>query len=633
MSQLITRQDNAVNAISAVASEILRLTDDVDFVLNLIVEKTRQFLNSDGSYIFLYDDSTNEIYIKAVVGSAYQETRNTRVPADAGMAGWIFREKKPLICVDYGSFPNRSQALADVLDREGVKQMMGVPILGEGESVIGVLFASSSAISPVFSDDDVSLVKAFANLASVALQNTGLFLEQRKTLAKLEILNNKLSYSNELLKKSIDIHKQFILTEIKGEGTSTIASVLANLVNNPVVVEDRLGKILAVVDHEGTLEKSGFNREAEASVVGLARRYAGVKERLGRLAGEKQHVWIPKTGNGIPVKCRLVAPIKVENEIIGYVSAVEIGEKLCELSIVAVQYAALMLALDITRQQAVFEAEQRTRGDLLSWLLSGDAIIEEDILKRASYLGYDLTLPRRVMVLRLDDEAGNKSGPGLDANQRTMALDRLFYLTHKTLLAGTAGSIAAIQNNEIVILVGCNAEDEEFALNSPVGILAKTLKMLPRQISTELTASIGIGSLCLKLTDYVKSYNEARKALDIARWIGRKNEIVPMRSLGVYGLLFEPQNYERLIQFSHDSLDALVAYDQKHKSNLIVTLSAYLNCNCSLKTTSGLLFIHENTLRQRLERVQDLCKLNIRDANDKFALQLALKVWELKNNK
>jgi PucR family transcriptional regulator, purine catabolism regulatory protein len=633
MNQLLIRKDNAVNALSVIASEILRLSDDVDSVLNLIVEKTKQFLNSDSSHIILYDDSTHELYIKTIFGFEHEDTKETRAPADAGMAGWIFREKKPLICVDYDSDPHRSQAFADAIAREGIKQLLGVPLFADEGNIIGVLFASNRSNYPVFSDEDVALAMAFANLASVALQNAGLYLDQRKTLAKLEILNNKLSYSNNLLKQSIDIHKQFIITELKGEGTSTIAGVLAQLVANPVIVEDRLGNILAVADYNGALSAAKLDGDADTGVLGLARIHAVVKEQLGHLAKNKQHVWIPKVGSSSPIRRRLVAPINVENEVLGYVSALEISEKLCELSIVAIQYASLMFALDMTKQKAVFEAEQRTKGDLLSWLLSGDTIVEEDLLKRASYLGYDLTIPRLVMVMRLDDEDGSKLQPSLDTNQRKAVLDNLFRAVHKTLTTTTNGSIAAIQNNEIVILLACDRIDEDFSLHLPAGNLAKTMKLLPKQISTQLTASIGVGSLCLKLTDYVKAYNEARKALEISRWIGKKNEIVPMRSLGVYGLLFEPQNYQRLIQFSHDSLDALIHYDQKHKSNLIATLSAFLSCNCSLKTTATLLFIHENTLRQRLERIQDLCKLNIRDANDKFALQLALKVWELKNHK
>jgi sugar diacid utilization regulator len=631
MKQTAARTDSEVNALATIASELLGLTDDVDSILTLITRKTRQFLDSDTSHIILFDKKSNELYVKAHSGIITEEFKRLRAPAGEGLAGWVFREKKPVICTDYAADPRRSLFFLDGVEKEGLRQLLGVPLFVDGE-VGGVLFSCNRSPLATFSAKHVELASAFANLASVALQNARLYSEQRKTLAKLKVLNEQLSDSNQLLRQAGAIHEQFIMMELRGGGAATIASTLTELISNPVVVEDRHGELLAI---------SGYNRYTDSklkkdiisiSIYNLAKVNPWIKEKLKLLTKEKQHLWISRTDKANPIKRRLVIPILVGHELLGYISGLEVGRKLGNLDIVATQYAALVLALDMMKQKAVFEAEQRAKGDLLSSLLSGDYDSEEQLLKRASYLGYDLTGPRRAMVVRIDNLPYSEATPTSDENGRGIILDQLLHAIHRSLSSVSPQSIAVMQNDEIVVLAVCEDSHEEFSAGSIAGRLASAIKQAPKQIARELTASVGIGCVCLKLEDYGKSYSEARKALDLAKWAGKRDEIVPLGALGIYGLLFEPHNYKKLLDFSQEILDPLVRHDQKHTSSLVKTLSTFFNSNCSPKETVSYLSIHKNTLRQRLERIQELCKVNLRDADDKFALQLALKVRELKNS-
>jgi DNA-binding PucR family transcriptional regulator len=73
---------------------------------------------------------------------------------------------------------------------------------------------------------------------------------------------------------------------------------------------------------------------------------------------------------------------------------------------------------------------------------------------------------------------------------------------------------------------------------------------------------------------------------------------------------------------------AVAAYDARRGTRLIATLEAYLADRRSVSRAARALRIHPNTLRQRLERIEQLSGLELSDA-DLLALELAIKLARL----
>jgi DNA-binding PucR family transcriptional regulator len=72
-----------------------------------------------------------------------------------------------------------------------------------------------------------------------------------------------------------------------------------------------------------------------------------------------------------------------------------------------------------------------------------------------------------------------------------------------------------------------------------------------------------------------------------------------------------------------------MAYDRRRRSQLVDTLEQYLRDRRSVATTARALFIHPNTLRQRLERIEKLSGLDLA-AEDLLSLELAVKLVRLR---
>jgi len=71
-------------------------------------------------------------------------------------------------------------------------------------------------------------------------------------------------------------------------------------------------------------------------------------------------------------------------------------------------------------------------------------------------------------------------------------------------------------------------------------------------------------------------------------------------------------------------LAPLRRYDEEHHGDLLRTLDAYLRHSGNSTQTADALYIHRNSLRYRLARIQALTTLDLDDAEARLALQVAL---------
>ena len=67
--------------------------------------------------------------------------------------------------------------------------------------------------------------------------------------------------------------------------------------------------------------------------------------------------------------------------------------------------------------------------------------------------------------------------------------------------------------------------------------------------------------------------------------------------------------------------------DAKTGSQLVATLSAYLESRCGHQATAQALVVHRSTVKYRLGRIREVSGLDLSDADKLFHLQLAARVW------
>jgi sugar diacid utilization regulator len=121
---------------------------------------------------------------------------------------------------------------------------------------------------------------------------------------------------------------------------------------------------------------------------------------------------------------------------------------------------------------------------------------------------------------------------------------------------------------------------------------------------------------------------EADDAAQIARSLLPGGGALAYGELGAYKYLVRLPPGGTPVDGHSEALARLLDYDRRRNAQLLDTLEQYLRERRSIAQTARALYIHPNTLRQRLERIEKLSGLDLA-GEDLLSLELALKVVRL----
>jgi DNA-binding PucR family transcriptional regulator len=98
--------------------------------------------------------------------------------------------------------------------------------------------------------------------------------------------------------------------------------------------------------------------------------------------------------------------------------------------------------------------------------------------------------------------------------------------------------------------------------------------------------------------------------------------------LGVLRILHR-ENESEIHTFVHEWLGELLDYDLRRNTDLVQTLSHYLDCGGNYDETASALLIHRSTLRYRLQRIRDITELDLSNVDTRLNLHVATRAWQV----
>jgi DNA-binding PucR family transcriptional regulator len=96
--------------------------------------------------------------------------------------------------------------------------------------------------------------------------------------------------------------------------------------------------------------------------------------------------------------------------------------------------------------------------------------------------------------------------------------------------------------------------------------------------------------------------------------------------------LNEVLNNPQIIRIYEDTIKKLKDYDVNNGTELIGTLSCYIENNYNVLKTAEYLYIHRNTLYKRLKKIESIMELDIKNAHKNLIIGLGLKLHKLYSN-
>ncbi|SNS98594.1 PucR C-terminal helix-turn-helix domain-containing protein [Anaerovirgula multivorans] len=265
----------------------------------------------------------------------------------------------------------------------------------------------------------------------------------------------------------------------------------------------------------------------------------------------------------------------------------------------------------IHRERQCNEVEQ-----FLQQILFLEGENSKSLKEQAALIGHDFDQSHRVIVIKLDNFASFIKDNQMKEST-VIAFKKEFQQIIENFLKDTYKGFSLFVNDAIIMLVNGEIFDKQ--------MLRTTLSLLQEKIQQGigLTASIGIGTKYNQLSQYRKSMEEARQALKVSNQKNHKNEIIFYEEMGIFSLLGEVENLKVLKKIHKRMLIPLYEYDKINETHLVETLKRFLENSKNMHATAKQLFIHRNTLKYRLEKIEQLTGYALNNQEDCFHFQLA----------
>jgi PucR family transcriptional regulator, purine catabolism regulatory protein len=398
----------------------------------------------------------------------------------------------------------------------------------------------------------------------------------------------------ELHERAQDLHRQLSELALAGRGLPALLARLHELTGVPVLLE-----------RDSAVDYVGAGRLSERTSAAIAEERPALAEWLRE---------VPLSAFDPPValrplldgQARLIAPILVQGTIAGFISLLGSDGELGELHRLAVGRAAHACAIELVRARAAIDARDEVDEELLDVLTAGRPGSHEAARERAKRKGFDVDAPYLVI-------AAEPAQPGRAPKIRT-AWERQLATTRSSALVRERGGATLA-----VVSLSGRRPPEPRVLVDQLHRAARTAAAGP--------VALGFGSVRSGTAEIAGGAREAEQALTMGRRLFGADSATAFKDLGLYRLLYALQALPELRAFRDDALERLRSKDRG--GVLLQTLGAYLATNGSPTDAADRLHLHRNTVLYRLGRLEDLLGVDLRDAEVRLALHLALKIGDV----
>lgn len=580
----------------------------VGSLLTKVAEQARSLLGLDMCAVMMADEAGSRLVIEGSSGLSerYVERLHAEQPLLVGREDG--GDPSPPSVEAYLS--GRTVVIPDIRQSVGMERWRQLAVqegfgyealiatpLRDGEQIAGVI-VGYSLTRRTFPSSQVDMLSLFAVQAGTALQAARLRDGSKTMIKELNAANAELRRQRQRLEVMDQQHRRLMQVMANDVGVSGVVTMLAELLEASVTVEDPQGGVVATTTR-GTYVPPPRNSERDSPLVAAALQQISAS-RAGSVEVERRE------GSGYRF---WVAPVTLANEVVAHLWVGGQGLELDDIGRLGIERFALAVALELSKQRNAMQIRLRLSRDLMADLLSEIKVADRPgLLERADAMGHDLRVKHQVLVARLD--------PGPRPPRQG-----LLEVADAAVRQHIAGTIVGSHGGDVVLLV-------PYAY-PPAGVaVAHRLRREFNRRNPGCTASVAVGPTFTDIADIARHFRATQGAL---RLIGhrRSEAVVEIGALGVGSLLLSHGDPDALRRFAEGLIEPLEQRDDKRRADLIKTLRCWIEEDCSTSRTAERLIVHPNTVSYRLKTVEELLGRSLRSPALLVDLDIALMIHDV----
>lgn len=382
----------------------------------------------------------------------------------------------------------------------------------------------------------------------------------------------------------------------------------------------------------GVLVTSTDGRErASALTTGLREQLAahGLLDPTGRLIVERIGTHAAPVGSGEVRSLRVAAG----GADLARLVCVRASGVISPDDVHALERAAAVAALLITREQAVMAVENKYQGDFLRDLFlrraGGLANDPAYVAEHADTFGWDLQRPVVVVAAEIDPPAPEEPVPtGLSRRQ----WQERFSAAWRQVSATLGDGIPSVDfSSEVVTLLPLGDAPDGQGADAIPGrdVVGRAVSAVAGDKGGgRRPFSVGVSRPATSLEDLPGAYAQARRAVEVGRRVNGGGSTTYFDELGLHRLIALIPDSSELSAFASDVLGPL-AEPTPEAADLRATLQVLLDTNFNVAEAARLQFFHYNTMRYRVSKLERLLGPLSTDPHLRLDVAVALRVLEI----
>jgi purine catabolism regulator len=423
-----------------------------------------------------------------------------------------------------------------------------------------------------------------------------------------QVLSDVLHRQAAVLARAEEVHRALVQIVLCGGGLQEVTDELAAILGGVVAATTPDGRVLAV---------SGA-ADAIADAV-----HGPHFDECGRFRTERSRPGVvPDLSSGSAGGSFIAVPVVAGGVNHGHIAAFS-QSMLEDIDVHALERAATVAALVVTKALAVSAVESKYQGDFLRDLVSGRAGSTEHAVPHSASLGWDIDRPLVVVVAELDPVAPSAAPP---TPQSVRPAQERFSAAWSSVVRVRDPRAAVVGfAHEVVVLLGV---PEHVALDRYVEEVVAAVS--GDGGGGRRSFSTGVSRLVASPELLPVAYEQARKAVQVGRQMHGAGAVAHFDGLGVFRLLSLVPDSGELRTFVSETLGELAERTDADAVDRRRTLQVLLETNLNVAETARTLHFHYNTLRYRITKLEKLLGPFTSDSTLRLNLMLALQVLQMK---
>lgn len=566
---------------------VIASSPDLDRVLSGVVDALTRATRCHACFVYLRRG--DRLRLRAASKVYAQAVGQVEFGLDEGLAGWVAARNRPAFIRENALDDPRTNYVPQ-LEEERFQSMVAVPISSRSGVVMGVIVLHTIAPRE-FDERTLNLLTHAAPLLAGVIENAQLYEDARRRVATLSALST-------LSQRIAAVADR---EELYAEATRGLRSLLGSDEVRLYMLDPELRRLELVATDPPRPHAPIEPADASAVLLEL------LQQRGHRDEASTQRVRTALSIDDVAVEVR-VAALAAGGEHLGVLVSTAgrmTGDDTEEL----LRAIANQTAVGLKKAELI---ERLTEESLVRSLFSA--------LERADTPAAELAAHRARCDLRRPHVLCHVRRPAAgDAALGWMRVADRLERGLRRQIPGTLCDVGPDRIRAFLPLPAGGSERELAALDETLDRLAKAEGI-----------AIGRGDVHSgPESSAPDGLHEAADAAQVCAALRPGGGAMAYRDMGAYRYLVHLLDRDDADDRHIAAIRTLSDYDHRRGSQLVATLEQYLEDRRSVTETARTLMIHPNTLRQRLDRMEALTRLDLA-REDLLALELALKLARLR---